>query len=297
MSQPGAYFCWPADSNGVAVEYPESGDTSSVDLSPILLRDDVVSIYFGPNNAVPQPPPKEQRQLQEASDKLVLTARRVYRIDHAPDEEQKKRFRSIYIRTFQIAMLGLQGDNPATEIATAALADLAGELIDDEAARVKNGYLKRLGIAALWAAFPFACVYLLIKGRPDSAFVKVLLQPLDADPKAFAAFMLLWIGCFLGVWLSYGIRKTTFTLTDLTATEADRLTPTIRLWFAGFLTMLLGIVFVIPVVDVQIGAWKLSNIIDYPMLAFLVGALCGISELMLPTAVEKRATDFFAKLK
>jgi hypothetical protein len=297
MAQPGAYFCWPADSNGTALDAPDRVPTADDLLGRDLLRDDAVTIYFGPNSAVPQPPPKEQRQLQEAADKLVLTARRVYRIDHGPDLEQKKRFRSYYIRAFQIAAVGLEGANPATEIATTALADLAGELVDDEAMRVKSAYLRELGWAALKSSFPFACMYLLVKSVPTSDFVVVMLGRLGAHPDWFSAFMLLWIGCFLGVWLSYGIRKKTFTLTDLTRTEDDRMSPLIRLWFAGSLTMLLGIVFAIPVVDVQIGSFKLSEMARVPMIAFLIGALCGISELVLPSAVEKRATDFFAKLK
>ena len=110
-------------------------------------------------------------------------------------------------------------------------------------------------------------------------------------------FILLWIGCFLGVWLSYGIRTTTFSLSDLTLTDSDRLLPGMRLLFAGFLTMLLGIVFVLPLVEVKIATFSITDVASYPMLAFLVGSFCGISELLLPTAVAKRASDFIATLK
>ena len=117
------------------------------------------------------------------------------------------------------------------------------------------------------------------------------------EPVLMANFMLLWVGCFLGVWLSYGIRTTSFTLSDLTITDSDRLTPAIRLVFAGTLTMILGIIFAFPILEIKIGNFPITDFNTQPMLAFLLGCFCGISELVLPTTVAKRASDFISNIK
>jgi hypothetical protein len=127
--------------------------------------------------------------------------------------------------------------------------------------------------------------------------VNVVFTRLDIAPAFLSSFMLLWSGCFLGVWLSYAIRTTTFTLRDLTITDGDRLVPELRLLYAGFLTMLLGMLFMLGVVNVSIGDFKLTAIVGQPMLAFIVGAFCGISELTLPSKLAKRAADFLETLK
>ena len=129
------------------------------------------------------------------------------------------------------------------------------------------------------------------------AGINHFLANIGIQSSLLANFMLLLVGCFLGVWLSYGIRTTTFGLTDLTVTDADRLTPVIRLIFAGSLTIILGIVFTIPLVEVTIGKTSVTNIATYPMLAFVVGCFCGVSELALPTAVSRRAGDFIQSIK
>jgi hypothetical protein len=118
-----------------------------------------------------------------------------------------------------------------------------------------------------------------------------------ARPVSVLLRIMLWVGCFFGVWLSYGIRTSAFTLTDLTLTDNDRLLPVIRLLFAGNLTMILGIMFILGVVQISLGNYSLTDFSVRPMLAFLVGAFCGISELLLPATVAKRASDFIAKSK
>jgi hypothetical protein len=80
-------------------------------------------------------------------------------------------------------------------------------------------------------------------------------------------------------------------------TDSDRLIPAIRLIFAGLLTMLLGVTFVLGLVEIKLGAFPITDIATKPMLAFLVGAFCGVSELALPASVAKRASDFISKLK
>ena len=99
------------------------------------------------------------------------------------------------------------------------------------------------------------------------------------------------------MWLSYGIRTTRFALSDLMATDSDKLQPSMRLVFAGTLTMILGLLCAMGVVELKIGGYALTRIASSPMLAFLVGTFCGISELTLPTSISERAAALFGKSK
>lgn len=69
----------------------------------------------------------------------------------------------------------------------------------------------------------------------------------------------------------------------------ERLAPHIRLLFAGLLTMLVGILLALKLIDLSIGAVSLTGITHSPLLAFIVGAFCGISELALPVSIGNRA--------
>jgi hypothetical protein len=79
------------------------------------------------------------------------------------------------------------------------------------------------------------------------------------------------------------------TLEDLIVTDSDFLLPLTRHLFAGALTMILGIALALGIVEVKIAGISSTQLIFDPQIAFLIGALCGISELLLPATVAKRA--------
>ena len=288
----GSYRVWPADRDGEPIGF-KTGQPNQL---PDPTDENAVLIYFGIPANVPQPPPKDQIDLQEEISKVLRTLQLIYHQSSGTiDGRRKAQFRTYYVRLFRLAQLGLEGPDVFPEIAKSALSKVTTDLIDDEASRVKNGHLMKLGWTAISLGIPFTLVYVFMQLVPKNSKVVVFLQSLGIDQYLFANFMLLWIGCFLGVWLSYGIRTSVFTLQDLTVTDSDRLRPGIRLLFAGCLTMILGIMFMLGVVQLSIGNYSLTDFSSKPMLAFLVGTFCGISELMLPTAVGKRASDFIGK--
>lgn len=285
----GAYAIWVADKDGQIIDPPS--DPRKRDRNPDPSNPAATDIYF----IVEDPsalPPEEQTALQGEIDKVLRILQRLYL--HGPLFNHE-RFRIYYVRLFRIAQLGLE-ENALTTIAASALAVLVTDLIDDEAGRVKNGHLKALGAYALKYSLPFALLYLIIGLSPDGFFVQAL-RAMAGDPPLLAAFALLWIGCFTGVWLAYGIRKTSISLTDLVTTDEDRLEPQIRLIFAGLLTMLLGIVLSLGLIELTVGTISLTEFDRAPMLAFLLGAICGISELVLPVSMANRAASLFSGIK
>ena len=253
-------------------------------------------IYFGVKTDAT--PPKDQIDLQDKVQRVLRTVQVLYRKTDSESERNTTQFRIYYVRLYRLAQLGLEGSNVAPDIATAALESTTSDLIDDEAATVKRTHLRILGRNAATASALYLLVYILMRliafyWTSGNAF----LFHMGVSTLLVANFMLLLAGCSVGVWLSYGIRTTTFKLSDLTVTDSDRLTPVIRLIFAGSLTLILGIVFAIPLVEVKIGTIPVTNIATFPMLAFVVGCFCGVSELALPAAISKRASDFIQSIK
>lgn len=295
----GSYKIWTADKDGNPTKLPAVPEVpNDPNKEPNPAATEAADIYFGLPGSAPQPPPKEQIDLQGEIGKVLRSVQRLYLEAHLHGAvvHREKKFRIYYVRLFRLAQLGLEGANAAPDIAKGALAVVTADLIDDEAGRVKNGHMRELGRCAAIFAIPCLVLYAVLRLTGDGAFARAL-EKLDVQASVLANFSLLWGGCFIGVWLSYGVRTTVFSLSDLTTTDSDRLVPKIRLIFAGILTMLLGIAFVLGLIEVKIGHFPITDIATQPMLAFIVGVFCGISELALPSSVAKRASDFIGSLK
>jgi len=288
----GAFTVWTVDTSGALLNPPTPGNPPAI---PDPGNPAATDIYFGINVAAGKTPSKDEVELQIEISKVLGVLQRLYRNGAAPAAGGLK-FRMYYVRLFRLAQLGLEGPQGSEEIAKAALAMVAADIIDDEAGRIKNGHMKSLGYCAAAFCVLFLVLFVLLK-LPALAPMQAWLAAFDMNAQTVANFMLLWVGCFVGVWLSYGVRTTTLSISDLVVTDSDRLIPAIRLIFAGVLTMLLGLTFVLGLVEIKLGSFSITDIGTRPMLAFLVGVFCGLSELVLPAAVAKRASDFIGKLK
>jgi hypothetical protein len=53
--------------------------------------------------------------------------------------------------------------------------------------------------------------------------------------------------------------------------------------------MILGIALTLGVFEIKFAGLSSGDLISDPTIAFLIGALCGISEMLLPGAVTRRA--------
>jgi hypothetical protein len=239
--------------------------------------------------------------------------RELSKIEHALQElypdatpANEARFRPYFVRLFFMSQLILEGDVEAgtdqkkkvgqrlsVDAAKAEIAAIASDLIDDEAPRVKNGHMRELAKRAGQLSLPFLGTYVVLllmqpgPGEKNNALVSLMLQ-LGVDPAAAANFMLLWVGTFVGVCLSYAIRTHTFSLQDLTRSDSDYLAPQIRLLLAGAIATLLALFCIVGLGDVELGSVQLSDIAVNPMLAFVVGAVLGIGEKKLTGTIEKR---------
>jgi hypothetical protein len=320
----GAFILWPLDRAGNLINYssPDIAETPHhhaekvgeskvarlAEVAPAIpashtaadpTNPEAVDIYFGVvTGANRPPPPQDQVELLDKIQKVLRTIQVLYLKTAPAGETDIRQFRSYYVRLFRLGQVGLEGENVATDIASAAFANTLADLIDDEAGNVKAKHLRKLGMKAMVPGLICGVLYVLL--RLTSTYwprIDHFLLNMGVDSNLLSNFVLLLIGSFVGVWLSYAIRTTTFTLSDLTVTDADRLTPEIRLVFAGALTVILGILFCIPLLELRVGEVAMTNVAAYPMLAFVVGVFCGVSELTLPTAIASRANDFIQNIK
>jgi hypothetical protein len=223
------------------------------------------------------PPPKDQLNLK-AEVEAALT---VLRMLFADDRQFETYFRPL----LSLAQAGLVGQHAQPDVALGALTALKNEITAREAGKVKNRYMRTLGLRALWVGAPVLIVavglYLVTHNYWGGK---------SANLSIFINFLFLWSGCMAGVWLSFGARKTILRFEDLHIPEEDRLEPVIRLIFAGLLTVIIGLFFSLRVLTINLGAITTDQINVSVKLAALIGMLGGFSEKALSSAVARQAS-------
>ena len=217
--------------------------------------------------------PAEQAQLRDEVDSALTVLRSIFPPNGARFEEH---FRQL----LALAQAGLVGETANPDVASRALKGLKEDITAREAGRIKNQYLRKTGIFALIAIGVLSAIIALLRAwKPTPAMATNLL--------------LLEIGAMAGVWLSFGTRKALLKFEDLGVLEEDRLDPMVRLVFAGLLTLIIALTFALRVVVVTMGAIRTDQIVDDPLVALLIGMLCGVSEKALSSNVTKQASNLF----
>ncbi len=133
----------------------------------------------------------------------------------------------------------------------------------------------------------FLVAYVVLRAGSD-AFGTTLSDQFSIQPLTASNFMLLWVGVFFGVCLSYAVRTQQFTLSDLTRPSADYFSPRNRLLLAGAFVMLLAYLSMVGLGDIKIGELSLQAIASNPMVALTAGAILGLFEYKLTGVVAGR---------
>lgn len=217
------------------------------------------------------PIPDEQLALQDAVERTLVVLESLFPNGNA-------RFFDYYRPLLSLAQAGLVGPHAQPELARRGLLQLQDQVVVAEAAIVKNRYMKQLGMRAI------------LLGAP-ALFLGAILR-VFVPHSALEAFLYLWASTMVGVWLSFGARKTTLGFFDLHILEDDRLEPTVRLVFAGVLALLAGLVFSVKITTLTVGQVDFATFETDPRLAALLGAFAGLGEKLLSQSVAKKAGDF-----
>lgn len=205
----------------------------------------------------------------------------------AREAERANALRKRFLRDLvEIARVGLEGRHP--QLAKLALDTFKSEFVASEAGRIKNGYVRSLGMAAAIAASLALAIHFAIILAFDAS-----------DPQLrYRIFFAAAAGAAVGTWLSFSIRRVTLTFEELAVIEEDLLDPSLRVLFVVLLTTIVMLLFWTGIMNLEIGLLKTGGLGDphspLPMgaIAFLIGAFCGMSERALATAVSGRAAAF-----
>lgn len=251
-------------------------------------------------------PTAEQMEFCRSLEDYQHAIREIYLEAERPDE---RKFKAKFVELFYLSQLILEGHvtvvtmdgkqqkkvgkTLAPEVAKKEIELLNQALIDDEAPNVKNKQLKSLVGEALNLLPFFLVAYVVFRMLVPTQTGIGLWDQFSIRPLTASNFMLLWVGAFVGVCLSYAIRTQQFTLTDLTRPSADYFSPRNRLLLAGAFVMLLAYLSMVGLGDIKIGELSLQGIASDPMVALTAGAILGLFEYKLTGVVAGRTGALF----
>lgn len=221
-------------------------------------------------NTTEHSPSNEQLKLRDEVEKTLIVLQSIFKDDD-------KNYFLYFNQLLSLAQAGLVGPHAYPEVAKSALENFQNDIFTKVGGKIKNKYMKKLGIAVL--------IMMVISGA--FAVISYLFY------LPVTNYFVLWISCMPGVWLSFGARKTKIGFYNLHIIEEDRLEPFIKLIFAGLLTEIMGLIFILGIVKINLGGISTELINNDFRIIVLIGVLCGFSEQVLSEKVAKFASELF----
>lgn len=177
-------------------------------------------------------------------------------------------------KLFTLTQAGLMGETAQPELAMKSLVKLKNEMVMVEGQRIKNDYMKMLGVRALIISIVSIATYyaLLISGISE-----------------FGAYFLAVAGSSVGTWLSFGARKFTISFEELSVLEEDMMSPWIRLLYIGACSAVFILLLNTQLISLGVGTVSTVGIMSQPELQIAVGVLCGLVESKIGVNIYKRA--------
>ena len=177
-------------------------------------------ISFQVNSTMDSVIPKDQQELYVKAE----SACNIIKALENTDKQTKKKY---FDKLLSLSQVGLVANPAQTETAEFALMKLKDEIVLVEGKRIKNHYMKYLGIDAL------------IIGAIASVVLGICF------------YFTRWIGCIsvlciiigalTGTWVSFGARKFEIEFEDLASLEKDKMTPVIRLIYIAVASLIFAL--------------------------------------------------------
>lgn len=215
-------------------------------------------------------PPKEFIELYSN----VEAASAIIKSLNKTEESIKRKY---FNKLLSLAQAGLVSSSANPELAEASLIRLKEEIVIIEGRRIKNNYMKVLGIYALVIAAISLIVYETLQ----------ILNKYDE----LAALMLLGTGTMLGTWVSFGARKMDLKFEELSVIEKDMMQPFIRLIYIYLSAIVMALFLMTGIVQLKVGTLDATNMISDYKVPLLVGIICGLVESRIGVKVYKHANN------
>lgn len=186
--------------------------------------------------------------------------------------------RKYFEKLLSLAQVGLVPEKSAQpRMAMIALDRLKTEILHIEGKRIKNQYMKRLGIAAtLLSAFVGGVMFLLYFFFRSNAFCMMGYT---------------WFGAMVGAWISYGARKFQLKFEDMSIIEKDMLEPLIRLVYIGSCALIFELFLSCGIATITIGNITTESLKSNVEIQILIGVICGLVESKIGIDIYKKANS------
>lgn len=228
-------------------------------------------------------------QVSELQQKLHLEIEKTLVIVRKLFEKTPLELEQYFSQLLTLAQAGLVPENAQPAISLNALQQLKNEIIDKKSGEVKNSYFKTLGLRALYLGIPPLVLALILK------LLNYIYPNIDSlsNLSVFANFIFVWCSSLLGIWISFGARKTVLTFEELTTIEEDRLEPVMRMIFAGSISLIFSLLFYKQAITINFGTVSSKDISTDVFIAMIFGVSLGLSEQILGKKITKKAASLF----
>ncbi|MDD9909690.1 MAG: hypothetical protein OXR62_08375 [Ahrensia sp.] len=158
------------------------------------------------------------------------------------------------------------------ELGNIGIDQLVNDIVTREGWRIKLDYLKKLGEWIAVSVVFAMLIYLILEHWASFS---------AANTDRLQAFVVLYIGSQLGVFLSFGSRRTSFGLEELLEVAATNSEPVVRLVYTGMLAIAFGLIVSQGLLVLQFGSFNAKDFVDGFESALLVGLIMGLIEKTL----------------
>lgn len=217
--------------------------------------------------------PEEQSLLYA---EIESTCNVIKSLDKTSHETKEKYFNKL-LSLSQVGLVPEEGAQP--QMAKVSLEKLKSEMLTVEGKRIKNHYMKRLGITATLLAIIVAIISVALYH-----FTKL---------GVFLMITYTWLGAMAGAWVSYGARKFQLEFEDMSIIEKDMLEPIIRLIYIGVCSLIFELFLSCGIATINIGSITTVNLKSDIQLQLLVGVICGLIESKIGIDIYKKANSVF----
>ncbi|PKM62031.1 MAG: hypothetical protein CVU99_00830 [Firmicutes bacterium HGW-Firmicutes-4] len=257
-------------------------------------------------------PAAKKKLLKKIMSTNIIIKSLYFSIDTDKDKKDQKNNNTIKKKYFNkllsLAQAGLTGTMATPELAVLALEQLNNEITTIEGQRIKNTYMKELGMRAFLSSL-IALVLLLITSTAiisnQATLADLMIKKLNtvfffqSDFLAVISMCsVIWIGAMLGTWVSFAARNPVLDFERLSILEKDRMKPTIRLIYIGICAIIFSLFLSTGIVALEVGDLSTANIKDSINTQFVIGILCGLTESKIGSFIHtKTATMLNSQTK
>lgn len=187
----------------------------------------------------------------------------------------KKETKRIYFnKLLSLARVGFLGVSPQPKLAQTSLDLVKQEILLVEGHRIKNRYMKLLGLGAFVSILACWIVYGVFSSITN-------ITPL-------IGYFYVWSGAMAGIWISFGARKITFQLDDLSVLEKDNMNIYIRLPYIGLCALIFFLLLNSNIFSFDIGETSSEAITGRTEFQLLVGVIAGLLESKLGSSIYEK---------